>query len=81
MTSLPKVRISAVEPAICPEDGKWAVYCDHLDETTGEWLNGGLIQDNNKRILAPWRHAKFSNGLTQWCGLCQEITQTTKEEG
>lgn len=67
------VRIVGVVPAENPEDGgKWALFCDHYEN--GEWLNGGLIQDTNKRRLAEWKSAKFSDGLTEWCGACQAMT-------
>lgn len=67
------IRIVGPELADCPEDGgKWALFCDHFEN--GEWTNGGLIQDTNKRRLAEWRSAKFSDGLTIWCPACQEMT-------
>ncbi len=66
-------RISGVVPADCPSDGgKWALYCDHMDEATGEWFNAGLIQDTNKKRLAAWASVKRGAGYTEWCPECQE---------
>jgi len=70
-----KVRVSKVELADCPGDGgKWVLYCDHLEN--GEWLNGGMVQGTNKKILASLRTSKFGDGLTTWCPACQDTHGT-----
>ena len=69
------IRLRVVGPVLaeCPEDGgKWVLYCEHFVD--GEWVNGGLIQDTNKRRLAGWKVERFNDGHTQWCPLCQELT-------
>ena len=64
------VRVSKVQAADCPDDGgKWVLVCDHLVD--GEWLNGGLIQDTNRRRLATHRASTWADGLTTWCAACQ----------
>jgi hypothetical protein len=64
-------RIVGVVPADCPDDGgKWALMCEHFVD--GEWINAGIIQDNNKSNLATWVHAKRGAGYTSWCPECQE---------
>jgi|LakMenE18May11ns_1017448.scaffolds.fasta_scaffold9328418_2 hypothetical protein len=66
------IRISEVMLAEVPSDGgKWVLYCDHFDTASGEWLNAGLIQDNNKRILAPHRKDVRGAGYCDWCEECQ----------
>jgi hypothetical protein len=66
-----ETRIVGPVLADFPADGgKWALYCEHLEH--GEWLNGGVIQDPNRRILAPHRHETRGDGYTDWCPLCQE---------
>jgi hypothetical protein len=60
--------VSPVVPADCPEDGgKWAIYCEHVD-ADGEIIGTGVVQDSNKRRLAPWR-----NHTLDWCCYCQEL--------
>lgn len=64
-------RIVGVVEAECPSDGgKWAIMCEHLED--GRWLNGGIIQDTNKRRLAEWKNVKRGGGFTEWCPACQE---------
>jgi hypothetical protein len=64
-----RTRIIGVVEAEVPSDGgKWALYCEHLEN--GEWLNGGIIQDTNKARLAGWIHVKRGNGFTEWCDAC-----------
>ena len=66
-----KTRIVGVVEADCQDDGgKWALMCEHFEN--GEWLNGGIIQDNNKSNLATWITAKRGAGYTDWCPACQE---------
>jgi hypothetical protein len=58
---------SKVTHADCPEDGgKWAIYCEHFDNT-GEIIGTGLVQDTNKRRLATWQKHSID-----WCCYCQE---------
>lgn len=58
--------VSGVVPAYSPDDGgKWAIYCEHRDET-GEIIGSGVVQDTNKRRLAGW--VKFP---MDWCCYCQ----------
>ena len=54
-------QATPVELAECPADGgKWVIYCEHEEGTA-------LLQDTNKRRLAPWR-----NETIVWCCYCQE---------
>jgi hypothetical protein len=64
-------RIVGVVEADQPVDGgKWALMCEHFVD--GEWINGGIIQDTNKRRLAQWTHEKRGAGYTTWCDACVE---------
>ena len=66
-------RIIGVVEADCPEDGgKWALICEHWNNEYNEWWSEGIIQDNNKRNLATWIHAKRGAGYTTWCCTCQD---------
>lgn len=70
-TATYKTRIVGIVEAYDPDDGgKWALFCEHFVD--GDWINGGLIQDNNKSNLATWIHAKRGAGYTEWCDACQE---------
>jgi hypothetical protein len=70
MTPDGAVRVVGPVLADAPDDGgKWALYCEHYDG--GEWLNGGLIQDTNRRRLAAWRTATRGMNYTEWCPECQ----------
>ena len=59
------------EIADVPQDGgKWALYCEHLNDA-GEVIGVGLLQDTNKRRLSEWRtHSR------EWCPYCQEEAHT-----
>jgi len=60
-------KVTGPELADCPEDGgKWALYCEHYD-ATGELIGCGIVQDTNKKRLAPWRKE-----TSMWCCYCQE---------
>lgn len=68
-----RVRVVGPVPAECPDNGgRWALLCDHLG-VDGEWYNGGIIQDTNKKRLAGWKTQDSHDGLTGWCPACQEI--------
>jgi hypothetical protein len=68
-TATYKTQIIGVVEAESPCDGgKWALLCEHFID--GEWVNGGIIQDTNKRRLAEWTHAKRGAGYTEWCDEC-----------
>lgn len=65
------IRIIGPELAADPSDGgKWALYCEHLEND--EWLNGGLIQDDNRRRLASHCKETRDYNYTEWCPLCQD---------
>jgi hypothetical protein len=66
------IRITDVVLADCPSDGgKWALMCEHLDIVSGEWFNGGIIQDTNKKRLAGHRSEVRGAGFCDWCPECQ----------
>lgn len=68
-----KLRITDVVLADCADDGgKWAVMCEHLDPTSGDWYNAGIIQDTNKKRLAGHRTEVRGDGFCDWCPECQE---------
>ena len=68
-----KIRISEVMLAEVPSDGgKWAIYCDHFDTASGEWLNAALLQDTNKKYLGIARKAVRGAGYCDWCAECQD---------
>ena len=53
--------------AECPADGgKWAIYCEHTDET-GEVIALSILQDSNKRRLSEWK-----SDTSVWCATCQQ---------
>jgi hypothetical protein len=67
------MRATVIGPEIAdvPQDGgKWALYCEHLNDA-GEVVGVGLLQDTNKRRLSEWRtHSR------EWCPYCQEEAHT-----
>lgn len=67
------MRASVIGPELAdaPDDGgRWALYCEHIDDT-GEVIGVGLLQDTNKRRLSEWRtHSR------EWCPYCQEEAHT-----
>ncbi len=74
------IRVSQVELAECPEDGgKWAIYCEHYDADSGDWLTMGILQDTNKARLAKSRLVTFSDGLTEFCPECYEMTADNRD--
>jgi hypothetical protein len=50
------------------DGGKWALYCDHADDSVFGLGCTGVLQDTNRRRL--WQFARHSN---EWCPYCQEI--------
>ena len=69
-TATYKTRIVGVVESESPDDGKWAIYCEHFID--GEWTGAGVIQDSNKKRLAGFIYEqKRGEGYTDWCDACQ----------
>ena len=76
------LMITDVVPAENPDDGgKWAILCQHLNQISGEWFNGGIVQDTNKKRLAEWRKAVIGAGYCVWCPACQSAHEEEMQQG
>jgi len=76
-TATYKTRIVGVVESEAPDDGKWAIYCEHFVD--GEWAAAGVIQDSNKQRLAGFIYEeKRGEGYTDWCDACQYYCEEGK---